>query len=73
MTTDNPSTRSWFRHRDGRKFILECAVIIVAKLVVLIAIWYVCFRPFPRADTSPAAVEKHLLASPSQSVNPAHD
>lgn len=59
---------SWFRTRGGVRFGIEFALIIVVKLVLLVALWYVCFRPYPRPDTSPAAIEKHL-ASPET----AHD
>jgi hypothetical protein len=51
---------SWFRTRGGRRFGIEFALIIVVKLVLLVVLWYVCFRPHPRPDTSPAAIEKHL-------------
>jgi hypothetical protein len=59
---------SWFRTRDGRRFGIEFALIIGVKLVLLVAIWVLCFRPHPRPDTSPAAIEKHL--APPES---AHD
>ncbi|HKE47572.1 MAG TPA: hypothetical protein VKB52_05880 [Rhodanobacteraceae bacterium] len=55
---------SWFRTRGGRRFGLEFALIVTIKLLLLIVLWYVCFRPHPRPDTSPAAIENHLLAPP---------
>ncbi len=67
---DSNAGTSWFRTRGGRRFGLEFALIIVVKLLLLGAIWYVCFRPHPRPDTSPAAVETHLLAPATE---PAHD
>ena len=54
---------SWFRTRGGRRFGLEFALIVVVKLVLLIALWFLCFRPHPRPDTAPAAIERHLLNS----------
>ena len=59
---DRSAGMSWFRTSGGRRFGLEFALIIVVKLVLLTALWMVCFRPHPRPDTSPAAIEKHLLA-----------
>jgi hypothetical protein len=59
---------SWFRTRGGRRFGLEFALIVGVKLVLLVALWYLCFRPHPRPDTSPAAIEQHL--APPES---AHD
>ena len=61
---ERDATTSWFRTRGGRRFGLEFALIITIKLLLLIVIWYVCFRPHPRPDTSPAAIENHLLAPP---------
>jgi hypothetical protein len=51
---------SWFRTSGGRRFGLEFALIIVVKLILLTLIWFICFRPHPRPDTSPAAIERHL-------------
>jgi hypothetical protein len=59
---DRVAERSWFRSRGGRRFGLEFALIIVIKLLLLIVIWALCFRPHPRPDTAPAAIENHLLA-----------
>lgn len=57
---DSTTDVSWFRTRGGRRFGIEFALIIGVKLILLMIIWYVCFRPHPRPDTSPAAIEKHL-------------
>ena len=63
MDSPNSSTdRSWFRSRGGRRFGLEFAAIVGIKLALLILIWFICFRPHPRPDTRPAAVEDHLFA-----------
>lgn len=59
---DRPADTSWFRTRGGRRFGLEFALIIVVKLLLLTVIWIVCFRPHPRPDTSPAAIQNHLAA-----------
>ena len=68
-TRERSASTSWFRTRGGRRFGLEFALIVIVKLLLLTAIWFVCFRPHPRPDTSPAAIERHLLAPPE----PAHD
>ncbi len=52
---------SWFRSRGGRRFGLEFALIIVGKLALLGVLWWLCFAPQPRPDTSPGALESHLL------------
>ena len=60
------STRSWFRGRGGRRFGLEFGLIIVIKLILLMTLWVLVIRPQPRADTSPAAVERHFSADSAQ-------
>ena len=70
--TDRARPSSWFRSRGGRRFGLEFAAIVGLKLVALTLLWFVCIRPQPRADTAPAAVERHFLPA-SHSVEDAHD
>lgn len=63
MDKSNSTTdRSWFRSRGGRRFGVEFAAIVGVKIALLLLIWFVCFRPHPRPDTRPAAMEDHLLA-----------
>ncbi len=52
--------KSWFRGRGGRRFALEFALIIGVKLLLLSVLWLLVIRPLPRADTSPAAIERHF-------------
>ena len=59
---DRNAEMSWFRTRGGRRFGIEFALIIAGKLILLTALWFICFRPHPRPDTSPAAIAQHLLA-----------
>ncbi|HEV8411493.1 MAG TPA: hypothetical protein VGQ30_13355 [Gemmatimonadaceae bacterium] len=61
-TQDRNAEMSWFRTRGGRRFGMEFGLIIAIKLLLLTVLWFVCFRPHPRPDTSPAAIESHLLA-----------
>jgi hypothetical protein len=70
MTHSLPRTgRSWFRSRGGRRFGVEFAAVIVVKLALLVLIWFICFRPHPRPDTAPAAIERHLLAPPAEATD----
>ncbi|GAA0716189.1 cytochrome oxidase putative small subunit CydP [Dokdonella soli] len=67
---NRPSASSWFRSRGGRRFGIEFTAIIVVKLILLTLIWFVCFRPHPRPDTRPGAIENRLLAPAAEA---AHD
>ena len=60
---------SWFRSRGGRRFGLEFTAIIGIKIALLLLIWFVCFRPHPRPDTRPTAIEAHLLAPVPESTH----
>lgn len=69
-TPKQPHAYSWFRSRGGRRFGIEFFAIIVAKLILLMLVWFICIRPLPRADTDSAAIQRHLLAP---SAEAAHD
>jgi hypothetical protein len=56
VVVDRPPLRRRWRDRPLKRLVLELAVIIVAKLALLMLIWYVAIRPLPRADVSPAGV-----------------
>jgi hypothetical protein len=51
---------AWFRTRDGRRYGVEIGVIIVVKLVLLVALWFVFIKPWPRPQTPPAVVVQQL-------------
>jgi hypothetical protein len=70
QTPQRELPHSWFRSRAGRRFGYEFASIVVVKFVLLIAIYYLCFAPYPRPDTTPAAIERHML---SATPEPSHD
>ena len=73
MDTSSPSAcHSWFRSRDGHRFGIEFALIVLVKIALLVVIWYLLFAPQPRPDTSPAAVARHLLA-PAADSGASHD
>ena len=73
MDTSSPhARRSWFRSRDGHRFGVEFALIVLVKIALLVMIWYMFFAPQPHPDTSPGAVERHLLA-PTIGGEAAHD
>jgi hypothetical protein len=54
--------RSWFRSAAGLRYGIEIAVIVLAKLAILVLLYLVFIAPQPRADTSPASVRAHVLA-----------
>jgi hypothetical protein len=62
MDDPTPADASWFRSRGGRRFGAEFALIVLAKLVLLGLLWWLCFAPQPRPDTSPGAIERHLMS-----------
>lgn len=52
----------------GRRLALELVGLILLKIGLLLAIYYVCFAPFPRPVQSAPAVERVLAphASPGE-------
>lgn len=66
------SARSWFRDRGGRRYARELALVVAVKIALLLLIWFALIAPQPRADTSPAAVERHLV-TPAATAGIAHD
>jgi hypothetical protein len=60
------SSRGWFRTREGRRYGWEIAAVIVVKLLLLMLLWLVFIKPFPRPATSPATVVQqfYLPAAP---------
>jgi hypothetical protein len=67
---ERPEPRS---RKPLRRLCLELALIIVGKLALLMLIWYVAFRPVPRPDTSPTAIERVLAPSQSSTPSPSRD
>ncbi len=65
MNADERRPAPRFLHLLGRRYFLELALIIVAKIVVLSIIYVVLIAPQPRADTSPAAIRARLTDSSS--------
>jgi len=61
MTADRHNPGSWFATRSGRRYGIELAALLLAKLGLLAALYFLFIAPQPRADTSPAAVQRHLL------------
>ena len=56
---------SWFATRAGRRYGAELALLLLAKLVLLAALYFLFIAPQPRTDTSPDAVQSHLLDAKS--------
>ena len=51
---------SWFRTVAGHRFGREIAALLILKVALLLTLWWVVVHPATRADTSPAAVARHL-------------
>ena len=56
--------RSWFRSAAGRRFGLEIAVIVLAKIAILVVLYLAFVATQPRTDTSPASMRAHMLSGP---------
>ena len=61
-TADARLERSWFRSPQGVRLAVELAAIILAKIIVLIVLYFLLFAQ-PRVQTSPAAMRDHLAES----------
>jgi hypothetical protein len=61
MTASGYSTTSWFATRGGRRYGIELGLLLLAKLALLTALYFLFIAPQPRADTSPGALQNHLL------------
>ncbi|MDR6937157.1 MULTISPECIES: cytochrome oxidase putative small subunit CydP [unclassified Luteibacter] len=71
MVVDSPPARRRWRDKPLGRLALELSFIVVAKIAVLMLIWYVAIRPLPRADVSPAGMDRVLApASASSQGNP---
>ena len=55
----------WSRTAVARRFGREILFLIILKIVLLTLLWWVAIKPAPRADTTPAAVAKHLVSQPT--------
>ena len=62
-----PRRLRWRDKKPLPRLVLELSVIVVAKLALLMLIWYVAIRPLPRADVSPTGVGR-MLAPASAST-----
>ena len=54
--------RMWFRTRDGRRFGVEIAVVVVVKLALLGLLWLVFIQPWSRLPGKPATVVQQIYA-----------
>jgi hypothetical protein len=61
-TADDRIERSWFRSPQGVRLAVELAAIILAKIIVLVLLYFFLFAQ-PRVQTSPAAMRDHLAES----------
>jgi hypothetical protein len=53
---------AWFQTREGHRYGWEIGAIIVAKLALLIILWFAFIKPWPRPATTPAIVVQQLYA-----------
>jgi hypothetical protein len=65
---------SWFRSRAGRRYGLELALVVLAKIALLLALYFLFIAPQARTDTSPSSVQQHLLdGAPAAAARDTHD
>lgn len=62
MNAVHRTDRSWFRSAEGVRYGLEIAAIVLAKIALLVLLYFAFVASQPRADTSPAALRAHLSA-----------
>ena len=55
-----------------RRLARELILLVLAKIILLVLIWWVAMAPYARPDTRPAAIE-HLLAPASASSSSSTD
>jgi len=72
MHTRLHRTGSWLATPAGRRYTLELALVVLAKLVALTILYFAFIAPQPRADTSPAAVQQHLLDAKTAATSGTH-
>jgi hypothetical protein len=65
------SKKTWFRTREGRRYGWELALIIAVKAALLVVLWFVFIKPWPRAATAPDTVVHRLYAPASAAAS--HD
>ena len=68
MTPSGHSATSWFATRAGCRYGIELGLLLLAKLALLMALYFLFIAPQPRADTSPGAVRSHLLDAKSSAT-----
>ncbi len=63
---DRPTADKKKSPRPLRRLTLELLCVILAKLVLLMLIWWLIFAPHPKPDTSANAIARRLAPSPFQ-------
>jgi cytoskeletal protein RodZ len=56
--------QTWFRTREGRRYGWEIAAVIVVKLVLLTALWFVFIKPWAPPAAPHAIVQQLYLPPP---------
>lgn len=73
MSSPPVATSSTSGSRTLRLLARKLILLVIAKVVVLTAIWWIAIAPHPRPDTRPAAIERWLApAQPSTTAHKGH-
>jgi hypothetical protein len=59
------SGKTWFQTREGRRYGWEIAAIVILKLVLLMVLWFVFIKPWPRPATPRAADLRQIYTPPA--------
>jgi hypothetical protein len=58
------SVSAW-RHRPLHRLTAELLLVILAKIALLLAIWWLIFAPYAKPDVSANAIAHRLAPSPT--------
>ena len=61
---------AWFRSAPGRRYGIELAVIVLAKLLLLALLYALIVAAQPRTDTSTASMRAHVFGADTPAVAP---
>jgi hypothetical protein len=68
MDCHSPKPFPWLSSRVGRRYKMELALVVIAKLIALTILYYAFIAPQPRTDLSPSAMQHHLLDAESAAI-----
>ena len=70
MSAARSSAGSWFRTAEGRRYGIEIALVVGAKILLLCALYVLFIAPQLRVDTSPPALRARLTDTPPVQATP---